>query len=100
MPPDELPHIDQVRRLSRELDRRIALYEKVEPYYENDSAELALPPAVTQARLTKVYRHLMPVSEAPWGSLVVDSKLDRLEASGITDADKNAADRVWGIWQD
>jgi hypothetical protein len=42
----------------------------------------------------------MPVAEAPWGSLVVDSKLDRLEVSGITDRDANAAKRIWEeAWQ-
>lgn len=91
---DEL--IKQVSRLSGELDKRIARHKKIEPYLEG---ECPLPPAIEQARLTKVYRYLMPVAEAPWGSLIVDSKLDRLEVSGIRDADQAAADKVWGIWQ-
>jgi Phage portal protein, SPP1 Gp6-like len=96
---DEL--VAQVNRLSKELDKRVAIHEALEPYYENDNKDLALPPAVTEARLTTVYRYLMPVSEAPWGSLVVDSKLDRLEVSGITDNGNDAAaDAVWGVWQD
>jgi Phage portal protein, SPP1 Gp6-like len=96
----DLPHIDQVKRLSDELDRRVALHGRLEPYYENDDKESALPPAITQARLTKLYRYLMPVSEAPWGSLIVDSKLDRLEVSGITDpVNDNAAKACWDMWQ-
>jgi len=91
---DVLP---QVKRLSKELDKRVTRHEKIEPYLEG---ECPLPPAVTQARLTKVYRHLMPVAEAPWGSLIVDAKLDRLEVSGLRDADEAAAKRVWSeAWQ-
>lgn len=92
---DEL--IAQVKRLSAELDKRVRRHQKLEPYIEG---ACPLPPAVTQARLTKVYRYLMPVAEAPWGSLILDSKLDRLEVSGIRDSDKRAADQAWGAWQD
>jgi hypothetical protein len=99
-----MPTIDeltaQVKRLSKELDRRVARHRAIEPYYENDRDDLVLPPAITQARLTKVYRYLMPVAEAPWGSLVVDSKLDRLEVSGIQDDDEDVANAVWDVWQD
>lgn len=101
---EEMPELDelinQVKRLSKELDKRVERHQKVEPYYENYEGEAILPPAITQARLTRVYRYLMPVSEAPWGSLIVDSKLDRLEVSGLRDVDQAAADAVWGVWQD
>lgn len=99
--PEPLPHADQIKRLSTELDKRVKTHQRLEPYYENDDAKANLPRAVTEARLTKLYRHLMPVSEAPWGSLIVDSKLDRLEVSGITDpVNPEAAKACWGIWQD
>ncbi len=92
---DEL--IAQVKRLSAELDRRVAEHQLIEPYLEGDCP---LPPAVGQARLTKLYRYLMPVAEAPWGSLIVDAKLDRLEVTGITDVNETAAKRVWAeAWQ-
>jgi hypothetical protein len=95
--PETPPYIDQVKRLSAELDRRIAEHRRTEPYLVG---EAPLPTAVQQARLTKVYRYLMPVAEAPWGSLVVDSKLDRLEVSGITDRDSGVAKRIWEeAWQ-
>lgn len=44
----------------------------------------------------------MPMAEAPWGSLVVDSVTDRLEVSGIRSAadQKQVDEAVWGIWQD
>jgi hypothetical protein len=88
---DEL--ITQVKRLSAELDKRIKRHERVEPYIEGNCP---LPAAVTQARLTKVYRYLMPQAEAPWGSLIVDSKLDRLEVAGLRDVDNpEAAERTW-----
>lgn len=93
--PDEL--LAQVKRLSERLDKRITQHKKIEPYLEG---ECPIPPAVTEARLTKVYRNLMPVSEAPWGSLIIDSKLDRLEVSGLGDQDDEAAKRVWAeVWQ-
>lgn len=87
-----------VKRLSEQLDKRVSVHERLEPYLEGNCP---LPPAVTEAKLTKLYRHLMPVAEAPWGSLIVDSKLDRLEVTGLKDAaDKAAADKVWSEgWQ-
>lgn len=96
--PEELPHIDRVKKLSAELDKRTDRHTKVEPYIEG---ECPLPPAVTEARLTKVYRYLMPVAEAPWGSLIVDSKLDRLEVAGLRDAqNEEGAKRVWAeAWE-
>lgn len=96
--PEAPPHLDQVKRLSTKLDERVAEHTRLEPYL---GGEAPLPPAVTQARLTKVYRYLMPVSDAPWGSLVVDAKLDRLEVSGFRDVvNQKAADRVWAdAWQ-
>lgn len=96
-----MPEFDQltaqVKRLATELDRRVKLHKDIDPYLEG---ECPLPPAVTQARLTKVYRYLMPVAEAPWGSLIIDAKQDRLEVAGIRDVDQAAADRVWAeAWQ-
>lgn len=100
MPP-QLPYIDKVKSLSAQIDQRTKDHQKLEPYYENQDSAALIPPAVTEARLTKLYRYLMPVSEAPWGSLIVDAKLDRLEVAGITDPiDKDAAAACWGIWQD
>lgn len=107
MPP--APSLDQLKaqvdRLAAEMDRRCAEHDRVEPYYENlTRTEWGMPKAITEARLTRMYRYLMPVAEAPWGSLIVDSKLDRLEVSGVKDGDseagKAAADAAWGIWQD
>lgn len=90
--------IERVKRLSKELDKRCQRHEKLEPYLEGSCP---LPEAVTRAKLTKVYRYLMPVAEAPWGSLIVGSKLDRLEVSGLRDAaDESAAERIWNeVWQ-
>src|SRR5688500_17792283 len=83
--------------MCKELDRRAARHRKIEPYY---AGSCPLPAAVVQARLTRAYRYLMPMSDAPWGSLVVDTVTDRLEVTGLRDVDKNAADACWGIWQD
>jgi hypothetical protein len=57
------------------------------------------PQAIIKAKVTKAYRNLMPVSSAPWASLVVDSTLDRLEVSGVNSEDKHIDDLVWNIWQ-
>lgn len=89
---EEIEHAAQVKRLSAELDKRVSAHEKIEPYLEGNCP---YPPAVTEARLTKLYRHLMPAAEAPWGSLIVDAKLDRLEVIGIKDPNEEAARRVW-----
>jgi hypothetical protein len=95
--PEDLPHVGQVKRLSKKLDDRIAQHNKVLPYVEGPCPT---PDAVQKARLTKVYEYLMPISAAPWGSLINDSKLDRMEVAGLRDTDENAAERIWGeVWQ-
>jgi hypothetical protein len=87
----------QVKRLSHKLDQRIEQRKKVLPYVEGPCP---VPEAVQRTRLTKVYEYLMPVSAAPWGSLIIDSKLDRLEVLGLRDKDQSVADRIWGeVWQ-
>lgn len=90
--------IAEIKPMSAELDKRIARHNKLEPYLVG---EAPLPPAVQEAKLTKLYRWLMPVAEAPWGSLIVDSKLDRLELRSITDpVDQAVAERIWNeVWQ-
>jgi hypothetical protein len=82
-----------------ELDRRTRVHRAQEAYY---TGACPLPNAIVQARVTKAYRMLMPMAEAPWGSLVVDSVTDRLEVSGIRSAkDQEKIDeKVWGVWQD
>ncbi len=90
--------IDRVKRLSKELDKRCQRHEKLEPYLEGSCPP---PEAIQRAKLTKVYRDLMPVAEAPWGQLIVGSKLDRLEISGLRDAtNEAAAKQIWEeAWQ-
>lgn len=95
--PDVDALIAQATRMSHELNRRSVQHRKIEPYY---SGECPLPAAVTQARLTRAYRYLMPMADAPWGSLVVDTVTDRLEVTGLRDTEKGVADACWGVWQD
>lgn len=87
----------QLAELGAELDRRTENHRLLDTYYEGSCP---LPVAVTQARLTKLYRYLMPMAEQGWGALVVDSVLDRLEPSGIRSDDRAADAAVWGFWQD
>lgn len=88
---------DQVAALSKVLDERVGEHERLRPY---DEGGAPIPRAVQSARMTTAYNQLMPASEAPWGSLVVDSVQDRLEVQGIEDDNDSAAEAVWGIWQD
>jgi hypothetical protein len=91
------PYITQVSALSGELDRRCTAHRLLEPYYESGCR---IPQAVVDAKMTKAYRRLMPLAEAPWGALIVDSVVDRLEVSGIRSDDKDVDAAVWGGWQD
>jgi hypothetical protein len=70
---------------------------RLDRYYEGDCP---LPEAIIRARVTKAYRMLMGMSEAPWGSLVVNSVQNRLEVTGINSGDKATDDALWGLWQD
>jgi len=88
--------VKQVDKLASELDKRSIKHALLESYYEGSSP---VPTAVTQAKVTQAYRRLMPVADAPWGSLIVGSVLDRLEVGGIRDDDNQAADAVWDVWQ-
>jgi hypothetical protein len=67
--------------------------------YTEDCAPM--PAAITRSKLTNAYKLLMPMATAPWGSVVVESVLDRLEAAGVNDVqDKAAGEACWGLWQD
>jgi Phage portal protein, SPP1 Gp6-like len=87
----------QLVKLSERLDKRASKHAVIDRYYEGSSP---LPPAIIRAGVTKAYRMLMPVAEAPWGSLVVGSTQDRLEVSGIRTGDQDLDDKAWGLWQD
>lgn len=89
----------QLNTLSAELDARALCHKLQDAYY---AGRCPLPRAIERARVTKAYRMLMPVAEAPWGSLVVDSVQDRLEVSGIRSPDGQEAvdEAIWGVWQD
>lgn len=86
--------------LNAELDRRCARHAKVEPYFELIEGRSPVPQAIVQARVTQAYRHLMGMSETPWGKVIVNSKLDRLEVTGIQSKDDKVSEAVWGWWQD
>jgi hypothetical protein len=88
---------DLLKTLCFKLDRRARRHFLLERYYEG---LCPLPAAIVKARVTKAYRMLMPLAEAPWGSLIVDSTQDRLEVSGIDTGEKTVDDALWGAWQD
>lgn len=85
----------QIDVLSEELNSRTARHNIVKAYVRRTDGGLAVPRAVSQAKLTNAYRDLMSMSTSPWGKLIVNSKLDRLEVTGIDTGDKDADARVW-----
>lgn len=90
--------IAEVRGMVAELDRRIAEHGRLEAYVGDEGA---VPNVITEARLTRLYEYLLPKAEAPWATLIVDSKLDRLEPTGIRDGEnREAAELIWAEgWQ-
>jgi hypothetical protein len=98
--PTEAELTEQLTVLNAELDRRCARHAKVEPYFELCEGRSPVPQAIVQARVTQAYRHLMGMSETPWGKVIVNSKLDRLEVTGIDSESDAVNEAVWGWWQD
>lgn len=96
MPTEEVLEA-QLATLATELSKRAARQAIVQAYDEGGSP---VPTAVTEARVTRAYRTLLPVADAPFGSLVVNSVQDRLEPSGIRSGDRQVDERLWGVWQD
>lgn len=94
--PDDKSLTAQVTSLASELDKRTAAVERIRPY---DEGGRAIPEAVVRANMTTAYRILMGMSDTPWGSLIVDSVLDRLEVSGIRTGDQALDDQLWKTWQ-
>lgn len=85
-----------IKTLGDELDRRTKIATTLEPYDEGGGA---IPAAVQRAKMTTAYQVLMGLSTTPWGSLVVDSALDRLEVSGFRTGDKDTDTKLWQAWQ-
>ncbi len=97
--PDADELAKQLNTILPVLDKRGKGHRLQESYY---TGACPLPTAIVRARVTKAYKMLMPMAEAPWGSRVVDSVQDRLEVSGIlSPKGEEAADAaLWGVWQD
>jgi hypothetical protein len=93
----------ELASLIERLQKQATQSRKLDKYVEGDCP---IPKAIEDARVTKAYRLLMPMSDAPWGSLIVDSVMDRLEPTGIRnnggeDSDDETIENVlWGVWQD
>ena len=58
-----------------------------------------LPDAIVRAGVTKAYRLLMPMSDAPWASVVLEAVQDRLEVTGISTGDDSLDDSLWDDWR-
>ncbi len=88
---------DQIKAMLPVLDKRAKRSLLLNKYLDGCPPP---PKAIVKAKVVKAYQTLMPVSEAPWASLVVDSTQDRLAVSGIESEDKRIDQIVWGCWQD
>lgn len=93
---DDAQAIKLIKPLGDELDRRTKIAATLEPYDEGGGS---IPAAVQRAKMTTAYQVLMGLSTTPWGSLVVDSALDRLEVSGVRTGDKDTDQALWEAWQ-
>jgi len=95
-----MPEEDVLKRdlnnLKNELDKRARQYRKLERYYDGNCP---FPDAIRRAKVTKAYRMLLPMSDASWASVVVDSSLDRLEVTGISTGDRIVDRAAWELWQ-
>lgn len=88
---------EELKTLGAVLKLRANLHEDLLGYYDGNCP---IPTAVQNAKLANAYRFLMPMSEAAWGSVVVDSVLDRLEVQGFTDpVSDQAGEKAGEFWQ-
>lgn len=100
---DKLEGVDSaikrdLAKLNERLDHRARLHRTLQSYETGNSP---LPAAIQRAGITRAYRMLMPASEAPWGSLITGSTLDRLEVNGLIDTeDPAAAEACLKLWQE
>lgn len=91
--------VAQIKTLAAELDRRTARHDAVRRYMRHSDG-IAIPQAVVKAKMTTAYRDLMSMSTSPWGKLVVNSKLDRLEVTGVDTGNRDIDARIWReVWQ-
>lgn len=80
-----------------ELDRRSELAKKHSKYLDGCAP---VPRAVESARMKNAYELLVPMANAPWAALAVDSKQDRLEVGGIRTGDSDTDRRIWReVWK-
>lgn len=92
-----MPLEDQVTALASKLVERQHTERRLNRYYEGDCP---LPPSVVNAKITRAYSMLIGMADAPWGSLIVNSVLDRLEVTGIRTGDSTLDHRLWSeVWQ-
>lgn len=97
MAPTDSELLAQVNRLGTELEKRAGLSRRLNRYFD---ADCPIPEAVVRARMTNAYKLLMPMSVAPWASLIVQAVEDRLQVSGIRSPDPDVDEVLRGLWQD
>lgn len=96
--PEALPHIGQVIDACDELDRRAALFAKLEQYVSPGGCPI--PQAIAQAQVTQAYRMLMAFAQTNYAPLIVRSARSLLHPGGIRNTGSAELDTAaWGIWQ-
>lgn len=58
-----------------------------------------LPMAVVEAGVTKAYRLLMPMADAPWAAVIAEAVTDRLELIGVDTGDQGTDTSLWEAWR-
>jgi len=96
MPVDDSVLEEQLATIGAVIAKRARTEHRLDRYYEGDCP---LPEAVTKAKVTKAYRMLVGLSDAPWGAVAVDSVLNRLQVTGISSGDKTVDNALWEVWQ-
>jgi Phage portal protein, SPP1 Gp6-like len=95
MPPSDEELDDQLEAIGGVIAKRARNESRLDSYYEG---RCPFPKAIQEAKVTKAYRMLIGLADAPWGGLVVDSVLNRLEVTGISSGDKSIDDALMEIW--
>lgn len=95
--PEEPELLQQVKRMSPELAKRIVTHKKLDGYF---TGQCPFPPAIEQARVTTAYQMLMSFAQTNYGRLIVKAATSRMQVGGIRSGEKATDKALWGIWQD
>lgn len=96
MPKIDDRHKADLDELGKMLGRYAENHRRLDSYTEGAGP---IPDAVSEAGVTKAYRLLMPLADAPFGATVVEAVCDRLEVTGIDSGDDTLDKLLWEDWR-